>query len=164
MKAPRFVSVLPQGMGFPLITALGADDSYRCDARWESVQMKMILMVAFGGALGSVARHLVAGRMTALLGSDFPWGILTVNFTGGVVMGTLIELLALRWSVSPQITAFLTVGILGGYTTFSSFSLDTVVLIERGHYGLASSYIIASVCLAVGGLMSAMTVTRWILA
>jgi CrcB protein len=126
--------------------------------------MKMILMIAFGGALGSVARHLLSVRITALFGSTFPWGILTVNVIGGIVMGTLVELMALRWSVGAELRAFMTVGILGGLTTFSSFSLDTVVLMQRGDYSLAAAYVIASVCLPIGGLITAMTVTRWFVA
>ena len=74
----------------------------------------------------------------AWLGSGFPWGIFIVNVLGGFVMGALVEAMALRWSLSPEWRTFLTVGILGGFTTFSSFALDTVLLMQRGDFGLAA--------------------------
>ena len=126
--------------------------------------MKMILAVAVGGALGSVARHLMAARITAWLGSGFPWGIFTINVLGGLIMGVLVELMALRWSLSGEWRAFLTVGILGGFTTFSSFSLDVVLLMERGDHTLAALYVIGSVALSVGALFGAMMLVRTVLA
>lgn len=126
--------------------------------------MKLILAIAVGGALGSVTRHLMAARISAWLGSGFPWGIFTVNILGGLVMGVLVELMALRWSVGGEWRAFLTVGIVGGFTTFSSFSLDVVLLMERGDYGLAALYVIGSVVLSVGALFGAMMLVRTVLA
>jgi CrcB protein len=126
--------------------------------------MKMILAIAAGGALGSVARHLLSGRIALRFGSDFPWGIFTVNILGGFVMGLLVELLALRWSMSNEWRAFLTVGILGGFTTFSTFSLDAVLLIQRGEHGLAALYIIGSVAVSIGALFGAMMLARAVLA
>ncbi len=126
--------------------------------------MKMILAIAAGGALGSVARHIMAARISAWLGSGFPWGIFTVNILGGLIMGALVELMALRFSMSGEWRAFLTVGILGGFTTFSSFSLDVVLLMERGDHMLAALYIIGSVALSVGALFGAMMLVRTVLA
>lgn len=120
----------------------------------------MLLAVAVGGALGSVTRHMLAGRIMAWLGSGFPWGIFIVNVLGGFVMGALVEAMALRWSLSPEWRAFLTVGVLGGFTTFSSFSLDTVLLMQRGDYALAAVYVIGSVALSVGALFGAMMLVR----
>ncbi|MCD6074368.1 MAG: fluoride efflux transporter CrcB [Rhodospirillales bacterium] len=126
--------------------------------------MKMLLAIAVGGAVGSVARHLLAARVMAWLGTGFPWGILTVNVLGGFIMGALVEVMALRWSVSLEWRAFLTVGILGGFTTFSSFSLDTVLLMQRGDYGPAALYVVGSVALSVGALFGAMMLVRAVLA
>jgi CrcB protein len=126
--------------------------------------MKMLLAVALGGAFGSVARYVLAARIAAWLGSGFPWGIFGVNVLGGFVMGALVEVMALRWSLSPEWRAFLTVGILGGFTTFSSFSLDTVLLMQRGDYMLAGLYVVGSVALSVGALFGAMMLVRTVLA
>ena len=126
--------------------------------------MNMILAIAVGGAIWSVTRHLLAGRIMALLGAGFPWGIFFVNILGGFVMGLLVEMMALRWSIGNEWRAFLTVGILGGFTTFSSFSLDSVLLIQRGDYLIAALYIVGSVALSIGALFAAMALVRTILA
>jgi CrcB protein len=126
--------------------------------------MNLILSVAVGGAVGSVARHLLSARIVAWFGSGFPWGIFAVNIVGGLMMGLLVELMALRWSVSVEWRAFLTVGVLGGFTTFSSFSLDTVFLLQRGDYALAALYVVGSVALSVGALFGAMMMVRVLLA
>ena len=120
----------------------------------------MVLAVAIGGGIGAVARHWLAFQVTRLMGQGFPWGILCINILGSVVMGILAELFALRWSVTPEVRAFLTVGILGGFTTFSSFSLDAALLIERGQWLTAAAYVIGSVVLAIGGLFLGMAATR----
>lgn len=122
--------------------------------------MNLVIAVALGGALGSVARHVVAGRITHLYGTHFPWGILTVNVVGSFVMGVLAEAMALRWDVPAEWRAFMTVGILGGFTTFSSFSLDVATLIERGDFGPAAVYAVASVGLSVGALFAGLWVVR----
>jgi CrcB protein len=122
--------------------------------------MKMLVAVAVGGAFGSIARHLLAARIMAWLGAGFPWGIFIVNVLGGLIMGALVEMMALRWSLSPEWRAFLTVGVLGGFTTFSSFSLDTVLLMQKGDFGLAAVYVVGSVALSVGALFVAMMLVR----
>lgn len=122
--------------------------------------MNLVIAVAIGGALGSVARHIVAGHITHLYGTAFPWGILTVNVVGSFVMGVLAEAMALKWQISPEWRAFLTVGILGGFTTFSSFSLDVATLIERNDLGPAALYVAASVGLSVGALFAGLWVVR----
>ena len=126
--------------------------------------MQMILAVAAGGAFGAVARYLVMTGIGRLLGPhDFPWGTLTVNIAGSVLMGVLIEMLALVWSPSQEVRAFLVVGVLGAFTTFSTFSLDVVVLVERGQNLFVSAYVAGSVVLCVGGLFAAMHVMRTVL-
>lgn len=93
--------------------------------------MKMVLMAAMGGAIGAAGRYLVSVGAMRLIGSGFPWGTLIVNVAGSLVMGLMIEAFALRYSVSNEVRTFLATGILGGFTTFSAFSLDFAVLMER---------------------------------
>jgi CrcB protein len=126
--------------------------------------MSQIVAIALGGALGSVGRFLLAGLVSRQMGANFPWGTLAVNVIGGLVMGVLIELMAQTWSVSPAIRAFLTVGVLGGFTTFSAFSLETVLLLQRGELSSALAYIVASVVLSVGGVWLGLRLMRLVLA
>lgn len=111
----------------------------------------MLLAVGIGGALGAIMRYLLMGRIGHWLGVNFPYGTIAVNMLGSFVMGVLIVLFARMVSVPQQMQAFLTVGILGGFTTFSTFSLDVATLIERGDYTPAMLYILASV---VGSIMA----------
>lgn len=120
--------------------------------------------VALGGALGSVARYATLIGVGRLMGVGFPYGVLVANVMGGFVMGVLVELMALIWSPSDAMRVFLTVGVLGGYTTFSSFSLDVWLLLEKGLYGPAILYIAASVILSVAALVAGLTLTRLALA
>lgn len=108
--------------------------------------MMQVLMVALGGAIGSVARYGVGMAAARLLGLGFPWGTLIVNVAGGLAMG----LLAARIGPSQeQMRLLLGVGLLGGFTTFSSFSLETVRLMEH-QAGLAVLYVAASMILSIG--------------
>lgn len=125
--------------------------------------MKLVLAIAAGGAIGAVARHFVNVQAMALLGMGFPWATLTVNVVGSFLMGVLVELSALVWSPGPALRAMLVVGLLGAFTTFSTFSLDVAVLHGRGHLALAAGYIVASVVLSVGALFAAMALMRAIL-
>jgi CrcB protein len=102
--------------------------------------MPNLLIVMLGGALGAGARHLVGARY----GPGFPWGTLTVNLAGGLLMGLLAGWLA-RAGGSEAARLFFAVGVLGGFTTFSAFSLETFLMIERSQYGLAALYVCASV-------------------
>ena len=106
---------------------------------------QLIFAVAVGGALGSVARYLVGIGSGKLFGTDFPWGTLIINVTGSFLIGAFVGLFAVKWDVSQTTRAFLTVGICGGYTTFSTFSLDAYYLMERGQSLASSAYIVASV-------------------
>src|SRR5262245_10775526 len=108
------------------------------------MQSSILLAIAVGGGLGSLARHYLSTAIYAITGGTFPWGILVVNVIGGFVMGLIVELSALKLNVGPELRAFLTTGVLGGFTTFSAFSLDTAVLIERGEWTGAASYIVGS--------------------
>lgn len=121
-----------------------------------------VLLVALGGALGSVARYGVNVWTTRAFGLGFPWGTLTVNVVGGLVMGLLAALFALRAEASPEAKLFLMTGVLGGFTTFSAFSLDAVVLWERGEAGFAATYVAASVALSIGALFAGLALGRWL--
>jgi len=122
--------------------------------------MPMILWVAAGGALGSAARYLVNVAAGRLLGPEFPWGTLAVNVAGSFVMGLLIALMALKMQVSQEVRAFLTTGVLGGFTTFSAFSLDFALLVERREAGLAALYVIASVGLSLAAIFAGLKLGR----
>ena len=115
--------------------------------------MSMIFSVAFGGALGAVARYLLSNYLQATAGNSFPWGTLTVNVLGCAILGFLLTALLNFWSPTQEIRSFLTVGMMGAFTTFSAFSLEVVLMIERAQWVLAGTYIIASVVLCVGVLL-----------
>ena len=112
--------------------------------------MNMVLAIAFGGAVGALGRHFVNVGMVAWIGHGFPWGTLAVNILGSFVMGALVHVMTVSWSISPELRALLTVGGLGAFTTFSTFSLDAVALYERGQLVLAAAYVLASVIGALG--------------
>jgi CrcB protein len=122
--------------------------------------MSMILAIAIGGALGSIARHYLSSAIYAATGSTFPWGILIVNVLGGLLMGIVVELGALKLNYSLEFRAFLTTGMLGGFTTFSAFSLDTALLIERGDWLGAGLYMVSSVVLSVAALFAGLSLVR----
>lgn len=125
-----------------------------------TISPSALLWVAAGGALGSAARYVSMVALAGLVGTGFPWGTLFVNIAGSFVMGVLAELGALAWQPSPEMKLFLTVGILGGFTTFSTFSLDVALLVERHSWALAALYAGASVALSVGALFAAMALVR----
>ena len=99
-----------------------------------------------------------------MAGHGFPYGTLTVNIVGSFLMGVLITGMALKWSASPEMRALLAVGVLGAFTTFSTFSLDAVTLAERGAWGQAAVYIGASVVVCILALLAGMRLTRFLLA
>ena len=119
-----------------------------------------ILAVALGGALGSVMRYLVGIGAGKAFGTDFPWGTLIINITGSFVMGVFAGLFATRWNLPQAARIFLTVGICGGYTTFSTFSLDEFYLIERGELAATAADMVGAAVLSVGALGAAMQLVR----
>lgn len=120
--------------------------------------MTRFLIVAAGGALGAVARYGV-GRMLPAAG--WPWSTLTVNVVGGLAMGLLTGWLAFRGGAGGEnIRLFAAVGILGGFTTFSAFSLETALMIERREFALASGYVAASVVLSIAALFLGLMLAR----
>jgi CrcB protein len=124
------------------------------------MQIGVLLAIALGGAIGSLARYFVASAVQSAAWPGFPWGIFVVNVSGGLIMGVIAALGALKLSYTPEIRAFLTVGILGGYTTFSTFSLDSALLIERGAYAEAAAYVVGSALLSILALFAGMWLVR----
>ncbi len=122
-----------------------------------------VLHVALGGAIGAVLRYLTGVAVFKMLGPlAFPLGVISVNVVGSALMGVFAVFAALR-GLTPW-APFVMTGILGGFTTFSAFSLETVTLIERGDTGYAALYVVLSVICSVGALYLAMIATRGILA
>ena len=126
--------------------------------------MKILLSVALGGAVGAGARYFLGSHFGTWLGHEFPWATFAVNILGSFLLGVFVALSALAWSPSAPLRAFIAVGALGGFTTFSAFSLEVVLLAERGRLETAALYAFASAALAVGGLFAGLRLTRWILA
>jgi fluoride exporter len=122
--------------------------------------VRTLLVVASGGAIGAAARYLVGVGSARLLGYCFPYGTLAVNVFGCLLMGLLIEAMALRWNIHNELRAFLAVGILGGFTTFSAFSAEFALLVERHDYLAAAIYLIASVGLSIGALFAGLAIVR----
>lgn len=122
--------------------------------------MSTLLSVAAGGAIGASARYLLGLGMVRLVGFGFPWGTLMANVLGCFLMGVLIELMALRWTVHQDLRAFLALGVLGGFTTFSSFSADFANLVFRHDYLNAGLYFFASVFVSVAALFAGLALVR----
>ncbi|MGM0422722.1 MAG: fluoride efflux transporter CrcB [Pseudomonadota bacterium] len=122
--------------------------------------MTDILFIALGGALGAAGRYGVTGFFTRLLGPDFPYGTLAVNVLGSFVLGLVIGIGAHYIVLSEQFKMFFITGFLGAFTTFSTFSLNTVTLFERGEVLQASAYIAASVIVSIAMLMLGLMMTR----
>ena len=127
------------------------------------MSINILLSVAAGGAVGALGRYLVMSGVGHWLGSGFPYATLAVNIIGSFILGVLVEIMALSWSPNPEVRAFIVVGILGAFTTFSTFSLDTVALIERGAFLVTLVYIGASVIICVSGFFAGMHLIRQIL-
>ncbi len=122
--------------------------------------MQGILAVAAGGMVGAVGRYLVVMTAARLLGQDFPFGTLIVNVLGSFVMGLLVETIALGWTISHELRLFLMVGLLGSFTTFSTFSLDFYTLYERSAFWPLFLYVSGSFGFSVFGLILGLTLAR----
>ena len=125
--------------------------------------MKTVMAIALGGALGAVARHFISHWSVVALGNGFPWGTLTVNVVGCFALGVVVEVLALVWSPAADWRAFLTVGVLGAFTTFSAFALDISILHERGEMLQAILYVTVSVAGSIAAIFAGMSLTRAVL-
>jgi CrcB protein len=118
------------------------------------------LVVFVGSGIGGVLRHLFNGWVMRAVGTEFPLGILAINILGSTAMGLVAGWFAFKGQAPQELRLFLTTGILGGFTTFSAFSLDAAFLYERGQPGLAVAYVLASVVLSIAGLFLGMWTMR----
>src|SRR6185437_14243250 len=126
----------------------------------EEGQPMGFLIVFVGGGIGAALRHGFNLAFARLFGTAFPYATLFENVSGSIVMGVLVALFAFRGGIPHHWQLFLTTGILGGYTTFSTFSLDVALLYERGQVGLAALYVLLSVVLSIGGLFAGLALVR----
>lgn len=122
--------------------------------------MHALILVMIGGAFGAGARHLTGAAMLRWAGPGWPWGTLTVNVVGGFLMGLLAGWLARHGDAGTNVRLLLGVGVLGGFTTFSAFSLDVVLMLERGQLWPAGAYVAASVIGSVAALIAGLSLAR----
>lgn len=122
--------------------------------------MPNLFLVMLGGAVGAGARYLVGRATLAWWGPGYPWGTLAVNVLGGFAMGTLAGTLSRFGNGGETWRLLLGVGVLGGFTTFSAFSLDVIVMMERGDWPMAFGYILISVLGALAALMAGLSLMR----
>jgi len=118
------------------------------------------LIVFLGGGVGAAIRHGLNGMGLRLMGPDFPYATVFINITGSAIMGVIAGYFAFKGGASQHWRLFLTTGILGGYTTFSAFSLDAALLYERGELALSALYVTASVVLSIAGLFAGLWLIR----
>lgn len=124
--------------------------------------IQTLLQVAIGGALGASARYLTNVAAMRVLGPGFPWATITVNVLGSFLMGVVVVVLAHKDAT--RLAPFLMTGVLGGFTTFSAFSLDVLSLWERGETGLAATYVAGSVALSLAAIVAGMVAVRGVFA
>jgi fluoride exporter len=122
--------------------------------------MKLLWYVAIGAAAGGVARYLGTVLVQDRAGAGFPVATLFINITGSLLLGFIVQYATDTPSVSPEVRLMLTTGFCGGYTTFSTFSWETVRLLQDGEYSRAASYVFLSVLLSVGGVFAAFAAAR----
>ena len=127
----------------------------------QGTGINALIAVASGGAVGAIARYLIYLVTAQWLGMNFPFATLIVNIVGSFFMGVLVEALALVWSPSQEIRLFLVTGILGSFTTFSTFSLDFAVLYERGSFLLCALYLGISVIVSISAFFIGLHVIRY---
>src|SRR4030088_777884 len=118
------------------------------------------LLVFFGGGLGATLRHFVNIVSPRVLGTGFPYHTFIINISGSIIMGLIAGYLAFKGEASQPWRLFLMTGVLGGYTTFSAFSLDAALLYERGAIGLAVFYVLGSVVFSILGLFAGLALVR----
>ena len=117
-------------------------------------------IVFIGGGIGAAMRHCINIAGLRMMGPNFPYATLFINVTGSLIMGLAAAYFAFKSGGSQHWRLFLTTGILGGYTTFSAFSLDAALLYERGQFGLSALYVSASVALSIAGLFAGLWLMR----
>jgi len=124
------------------------------------MSLTLILLAAAGGAIGAALRHLTNILCGHLFGSSFPWGTIAVNVVGSLAMGLLIAALAVRWNAPLEVRTFLATGVLGGFTTFSAFSMDFAALVERKAYLGAAGYASGTVALCFVAVFAGLALGR----
>ena len=122
--------------------------------------MNLVLFIAAGGAIGAVGRYGVMTVVSHLFGAGYPYGTLIVNLIGSFVLGGLVESLKHFSAISNELHVFLIVGVLSSFTTFSTFSMDVVVLMQRNEMFAAGLYVLGSIAVCIGGLVLAMVLFR----
>lgn len=125
--------------------------------------MRLLFMACAGGAVGAGVRYLIAMWFAGRQLADFPWATLLINITGSALMGLLVGWALARGNVSPELRVFLATGVLGGYTTFSAFSLEAWQLAESGQTAAAGLYVVGSVILSIAALGAGLLASRWLL-
>ena len=125
--------------------------------------MKVLLAVAIGGAIGAIARFQLSQSFIKNFSGDFIYNIMVANIVGCFLMGVCYEFMNLKMNVGVEWRAFFMVGILGAFTTFSSFALDVFILVERGNFLNASMYILSSVVFSIVGLFIGIYIMRTII-
>ncbi len=125
--------------------------------------MQLFLLASAGGAVGAGLRHLANMLAVRSFGLEVAAATFTVNVLGSLVMGALFALLYFKWPDATAIRIFFATGVLGGFTTFSAFSLDALVYLERGAFGMAMAYIIGSVVLSIGACLAGYICVRTLL-
>jgi CrcB protein len=123
----------------------------------------MLLYVALGSAIGGVSRYLLGGLVQRMLDTTFPAGTLLVNVTGSFLLGAIIRYALETPSLTPEVRAFLTIGVCGGYTTFSTFSYETMALLKDGEWARAGVYITASVLLSLIATFTGFALARQVI-
>lgn len=126
--------------------------------------MRLFWSVAFGAALGGVSRFYLAGFIQQRAGIEFPVGTLFINVTGSLLLGFIMRLALESTTLSPELRVMLASGFCGGYTTFSTFSLETVLMLEERAYGRAAAYASSSVVLSVAATFAGFALASWVLA
>jgi CrcB protein len=134
--------------------------SGRFDAAARNNDVMNYLLVFLGGGIGSSLRHAINVVSARYLGTAFPYHTFLINITGSTIMGLIAGYLAFKGGASQSWRLFLMTGVLGGYTTFSAFSLDAALLYERGEIWLALLYVLGSVVLAIAGLFAGLALIR----
>jgi CrcB protein len=122
--------------------------------------LRELLYIGLGGFLGAASRYLVSRTAASWLGASFPYGTLLVNFSGSLAIGFFLVWATERAMADYHLRLFVAVGFCGGYTTFSSFSFETLKLFEQGHYWLAASNVLGNNLLALAGALAGIAVAR----
>lgn len=120
-----------------------------CFRRHDGMKFHLLAAVACGGAIGATGRYVTSFAISSLITTGFPIATLVVNVIGSFILGMLVEAFALFWSPGLTVQAFLTFGVLGGFTTFSAFSVDTMLLLHRGEPFAALVYVLTSVVMSL---------------